>query len=64
VGVVYSNRSDIKVKSSIVVATALVSSVFYGIIEALVFGVVSPNYRFLINRLRHFAGVEQPEGLN
>jgi hypothetical protein len=64
VGAVYSNRSNIKVKSSAAITIALVSSTFYGIIKALASGVISPNCRFLINRLRCFASIKQPEGSN
>jgi hypothetical protein len=58
VGAVYSNRSNIKVKSSTAIIAALVSSAVCGIIKALASRVISPNCRFLINRLGHFAGVK------
>jgi hypothetical protein len=58
IGVVYSNRSNIKVKLSAIVVIVLVSGVFYGIVEALASRVILSNYRFLIDRLGYFTGVK------
>ena len=51
INIVYSNRSNIKVKLSAIVTIALIPSILCRVIKALATRVISPNNKFLINRL-------------
>jgi hypothetical protein len=60
-GAVDSSRPNVKIQTSAAVVTALVPSALCWVAEALTARVMSRDLRLLVNWLRQFAGIKEPE---